>query len=347
MKYEKYVTIGYDANGNRVRKHIKANTKKEFEAIHKRLVDEFQVQEPQTMPTFGEYSRNWLEVYKSGRESNTYDYYRFGLNRLTALNDKLINEINQTDLQLVINSYWDKQRTCRKLNGMLKQIFNSAIADDLILKNPALSLNMPPKQKKEKRILTEEETQAIKNADLPPAERLFLDLEYYLGLRPEETRALTYDAFDLENRTVSIYQAAVFKSNAVIIKDTKNRIHRTIPISDEICLSVKRLNALRATEMLFVGKSLTYLTSSGFKRFKERIFDAVYSLLPADHPHDITFYTLRHNRGTQLYYLTQSRQGLSTKLAAYYMGHSETMFLEIYSHIDEKKENIDLLRQVL
>ena len=56
----------------------------------------------------------------------------------------------------------------------------------------------------------------------------------------------------------------------------------------------------------------------------------------------MNFYTFRHNRATELYYL----QGVSTKKKAEYMGHSELMFIKTYSHLDDSREAEELLRAV-
>ena len=56
----------------------------------------------------------------------------------------------------------------------------------------------------------------------------------------------------------------------------------------------------------------------------------------------MTWYTFRHNAGTRLYYIP----GLSNKLKASIMGHTEEIFLSVYSHLDEQNENLDILRQI-
>ena len=49
----------------------------------------------------------------------------------------------------------------------------------------------------------------------------------------------------------------------------------------------------------------------------------------------ITMYTLRHNFATECYYM-----GLSLKECQRQMGHTDyKMVLEVYSHLDSKKEN--------
>lgn len=48
----------------------------------------------------------------------------------------------------------------------------------------------------------------------------------------------------------------------------------------------------------------------------------------------LTAHIFRHNYATMLYY-----SGISIKMAASLMGHANTkMIMEVYSHLDEKKE---------
>ena len=53
--------------------------------------------------------------------------------------------------------------------------------------------------------------------------------------------------------------------------------------------------------------------------------------------HDLTAHIFRHNYATMLYY-----SGISLKKAAALMGHSDTrMIMEVYSHLDEQKEQTE------
>jgi integrase len=58
---------------------------------------------------------------------------------------------------------------------------------------------------------------------------------------------------------------------------------------------------------------------------------------------DITLYNFRHHKASLLYYLP----GVSVKAKAAYLGHSEEMFLKVYSHMMEEKEDKEVLRDAV
>lgn len=340
-KYDRYVTVGHRADGTRIRKHIKADTIAEYNTLLERARHEADL--ALNSCTFEDYSKRWLKVYKSNREYNTQEYYSTALSNVSALNPMQMDAVTRTDVQKIIKQYWEHPRTCKKIKDTLKQIFDAAIADGIVQKHPVAGIHMPPKKSSDKRILSDEELRKIKDAlpSLPDRERLFVEFSIYLGLRPEETKALNKDCFDFNNETVDIFSAVTYDPYKPIIKDTKNHRHRTLPMPKELTASVKAFVSQNEGFFLFTRNNSQLMTKSEYRWFCDRIFDKCINPLIDD---DITFYTFRHTRGTQLYYLTQRPDGISTKLAAWYMGHSESMFLSVYSHIDKSKENFDLLR---
>ena len=88
----------------------------------------------------------------------------------------------------------------------------------------------------------------------------------------------------------------------------------------------------------------SYMTKTAYRTLCNRILNAINLKLGGSDRVNLlngfTMYTFRHNRATELYYLCQ-KGVLSTKKAADLMGHSELIFLQVYSHIDESKENVE------
>lgn len=347
-KYDKQVSLGYDANGKRVRKWIHANSEQELKRKERELLMHAD-KELISHVLFGDYAEQWLETYKSSKETRTIEFYQSGLRKLSPLNNKELGRITRTMLQKIIADNWEHARTCEKIDDTVSQIFRAAIADGLIYRNPAEGLDLPKYVKSEKRILTSLEKEAIEAADLPPAERLFLDLIRNLGLRPEEARALTRSDIDFKAATISINKAVIFAENTPELKGVKNGKPRVLPLQNDL-LTALRAYVKGCEWMLFTNSSGDYMTKTSFRYFTKRISDEVNKQLGGTKKLNVlngmTFYTLRHTRGTELYYLTQQGK-ISTKLAAQYMGHSEIVFLTTYSHIDQEKEDLELLRAAL
>lgn len=347
-KYMKQISVGYDSEGRRIRKRIYADSKQELQRQERELLKNSD-QELVASKKFGEYAQIWLKTYKSTKETRTREFYESGVKKLERLNQMEINKIRRTQLQEILAENWEHPRTCKKLANIMSQIFRSAVADGLVIRNPAEVLDVPKQTKAEKRILTEAEKKAIDKVDLPDQERLFLRVIRLLGLRPEEARALTRSAIDFKAGTITIDRAVIFAQNAPELKGVKNGKPRTIPLPNALKSELRRY--VKGVQwLLFTDKNGQMMTKSSFRCFQNRIFDALNRQLGGNDKMNVlngmTFYTLRHTRGTELYYLAQQGK-ISTKLAAQYMGHSEVVFLSTYSHIDQEKEDLEALRAVL
>ena len=95
--------------------------------------------------------------------------------------------------------------------------------------------------------------------------------------------------------------------------------------------------------LLFTKQDGQQHTKSSYVKMSARIMkkwnqalggDSVMNMLP-----NVTMYSFRHRKATDLYYLCQ-RGSISTKYAAELMGHSEEIFIRTYSHIDMEHEDL-------
>ena len=340
-KYSKQISLGYNSEGKRIRKRVYANSEQELKRKEKELLMQADQALTSTIP-LEDYIDEWWEAYKANLSINTQTSYRQYLKPLEPLYRRPINSIKRTDLQRILNSLWGSPSACRYAHKMMTQIFKAAVVDALITVNPTLGLTLPKRQKQEKRIFTDAELDKIKAIDtLTDQEYLFMAFEIYLGLRPEETRALCRS--DIKDGYITISKAVVYDGSAPVIKDTKTGAHRRLPIPD----------ALQSILDVFKGTSLYFFTRNGklfskgeYARLSAHILSDVNRVLSGTDGlklSGISMYTFRHTRATQLYYLTQTTH-LSTKAAAAYMGHSEMMFLKTYSHIDESRNEDEILR---
>ena len=99
---------------------------------------------------------------------------------------------------------------------------------------------------------------------------LFFILMRYTGMRKEEIVPITVNDIDLINKTITINKAVTFIHNQPILKSTKNKKSRVVPILDIIYDKVEILynTAIREKrKLLFVKNtscfvSLIYLHNS-------------------------------------------------------------------------------------
>ena len=345
-KYSKNLTLGYDQEGKRIRKRIYANSENELKRIEREVLKASD-QELQSGQTFGGYAKKWFETYKACKSPGTQYQYRYALKKLAPLNHKKLKDITRTDVQKIINDLYEHPKAAEVAAMTARQVLESAAADNLIIPK-YMKLDLPKAVKREKRALTAEEKKAIKAADLDPKERLFVDIAFYLGLRPEEIRGLQPNDFDLKARTVTISRACAHDLNTSqpIIKSTKTGKTRTLPLPDVLCAEIRAYNRSFSGFYYFTDEQGTLWTYGQYRAFVKRIFKKINVALGGTDKLSLldgmTMYTFRHNRATELYYL----EGVSTKKKAEYMGHSEMMFLKTYSHLDDSKEETELLRMV-
>ena len=336
--YQTGVSIGYDESGRLIRKWVYASTIAELEkkilqvkneiATGRNLLDED--------VRFGDYARMWLDTYKANRGINTREMYGHLLKKqFCSLDGMKVKDIRPLHLQALINEHSATPRICEQMRMTLRQIFKQAIADSIVLKNPAADLELPRHIKKEKRALTAEEMHAIETADLTERERAFIMIAYGCGLRPGEIYALTWDDIDFKANVIRVNKSIVFeKSNRPHVCYPKtNKSVRTVESPRTVMNALKKYRSINITPILFYGQDGGYRGKTAYLGEWERIKKKIEAVL--GHETDLTLYCFRHNYLTLLYY-----SGVSTKEAQRLAGHtSYKMIADVYAHLDAQKED--------
>ena len=339
-KYEKKITLGRDKDGKLIRKSIYANSKPELEKKIFQARQEFLEKNPNrpdndiALMTF---ARRWLQTEKQHAAINTKAMYENVIEKHLApdLSDLYFSEITQNDLQGILNQNFDKYETCNKIKLTLRQIYASAVDDEIEIHRSVniKKLILPKKDKNEKRALTAEETQALKKATLNDKQRAFLYILYYCGLRREEALALEVKHIDLKNKQIKVSQALVFDKNTPKIERTKNIYsNRLVPIPS-VFVPFLRDYCKDKSGLLFSMSDGSPMTKSSFTKFWMGIQKALSEYAPT--ASTLTPHIFRHNYATLLHYSDVSR-----KKAAEIMGHADTTMIDkVYAHLDELKEN--------
>ncbi|MFQ6792014.1 MAG: tyrosine-type recombinase/integrase [Thomasclavelia sp.] len=304
---------------------------------------------------FKDYKWIWYETKKPMISEKSQQSYKSILNNhFTLIDYKKVSEIKKTDIQLIVSELIDTPNTANKVYMTVNQIMESAIDDDIIVKNPCRRIKKPKIIKKEKRILTNEEFYLTDVADFNDRERMFVIMSKYCGLRPEETRALTKQDFIINNDHgyVVIDKTVVYVSNTPIFqKFTKNESSkREVPLFDNTIPFINFYLTTLESDKLFTNLTGNdeYLTYQGYKWLIRKIVDKIrIKALELDiefDPDGFTPYVFRHTYATLLYY-----SGIRLKDAEYYMGHSDSKMLnDVYIHLDKQKlRNNDVIASYL
>lgn len=363
MKYRKQIYLGYDSTGKQIRKWFYGETKAELKQNIEHYKEEARKLKNPSEVTFGTYSAHWFQTYKANRAKQTQDMYANALRKCELIDPIPIRKITRSLCQEVLNGSWKHPSAAEDLADTLKQIFKTAIADGIILANPADGLALPKKPQSKFYLLTEEDLDKIEKAPLRPADRLLVTILKVFGLRPAEALALQPTDFDFKNKVLHITKALeLANDNRSQIKSTKTEATRDIPIPDSLIAPLREHFQANPGFLLFPKADGRPYTKSAYRRTFERIHKVINEYVinekleelekskkktktkeaqirATDFFPEFTLYCFRHRRATDLYYLTQTGE-ISTKKAAALMGHSEIVFLKTYSHIDESKENL-------
>lgn len=331
----------YTPNG---KKHLVTLRSKKSSKDLERMVEEMhaKVNERQFVRksniTFKDYAKAWKQAYKSHLEINTQNMYSNIINKHFEPLTCPVGDITRAHYAMAFNDI-KGTRTKQQFQMVFKQVLRSAINDKLLPESAykeIVSDEIKVKyESKPKRALTQEERKAITNCQfVNERDKVFLYLLYYTGMRGEEIRALTVFDINFKKKELTVNKAVAFDKEKPILKDTKNNVHRTIPISDNLVNVlepyIKDLNGTK----LFSMASGDYLTKSSYTKLWARVKKEMQKHC-TESIEDLTPHMFRHNYCTSLCYKIPE---ISIKMIAQLLGDSEEMVIKVYNHISEERE---------
>ena len=274
---------------------------------------------------FKDYTEQWYGLYKRPHIRPTTDAHYRSLLKNTiypALEKKALVEISRADTQQLLNSLAGKSKsTIKKCRLLLTEIFDSAVDDDLIIKNPARRLRLPEGTEKEVLPMAAGDIVPMTEHCLADPDGLLPLMLLYTGMRRGEALALRWG--DIGTDEIRIHAALTFRGNAGVIGEPKTAAgRRTVPLLPPLRAA---LGERGAPEALVFGGSTPW-TSTKLKRTWERIRKTIPEL------RDINPHQLRHTYTDML-----RHAGVDPKTALYFLGHEDyTTTANVYSRIDER-----------
>ncbi len=300
--------------------------------------------------TFGAYKWRWLELYKSSRETNTYEGYRNILKNHTSCLDSLkLIDIRKSDVQAGYNALTGHDDLQRRFYQTVNQILRSAIDDNLIYKNVAPSIERTKKVRKKKRALTEMEKSHFDAAGFTDEEKLLVYLLLYTGLRRQEVIPLSVFDINFNSGKISVNKAVKFVGEKAVLKDTKSYSgEREVYILEPIAPLLKsHISKLRSV-LLFPAADGSFLSKSQYRRFFERIKRKLNTACGGTHHWEngrlkfdvdmckgLGSHTFRHEYATLLYY-----SGIDVLEAVDMMGHADSrILLDTYTELRKQERD--------
>ncbi len=317
----------------------------------------------------------WLNAYKRRViKDSTYVRYKYLYEHYIQgkLGRRRISNIKQIIIQKLINELAENNystSTIRDIYDVLHSIFNLAIQNESLVRNPCNGIVLPKTKEKERRVLTiEEERILLEYAENRLCESL-IKVALGTGMRAGELLGLTWQDINFETNEINVDKTLVY------IRDIKNGKYgfkfqtpktkagiRVIPMQRNVKEALKKQkeqldllkNSTRNWEYAEGFEGLVFLNRTGkprqgidFRNDLKRIEQAInkdrkkesvetreaYTPIEHFHPH-----SLRHTFATRCF-----EAGIEAKVVQNYLGHASiSMTLDLYTHVSQKKAKMEM-----
>lgn len=322
--------------------------------------------------TLDQWYEKWMLVYKSEtiRPSTKIYYSHVYKKHISPVLGMLpICEITKLQIQALLNKVkrngyqWETQN---KVRILLIDMFNRALEDCFIVRNPARGARLAScKPKDERKVLTLEEQALFFECSAGTFYDNMFVVAVNTGLRPGELFALTWDDIDLENHMLSVTKTLSYQK---FEGDDSKTFHlgppktessvRKVPINS-ICeralkkqyiqkniIAKRNIRQTDFKDLLFTTKFNTPINAEIYCDAIKRIIDEI-NLTKDDLEQIDKFggHSFRHTFATRCI-----EAGIKPKTLQAYLGHaslSMTMDLYVHNTDENKKTEINLLENEL
>ncbi|MDD2790032.1 MAG: site-specific integrase [Sulfurimonas sp.] len=286
------------------------------------------------MTKFSYYSSLFLEFKKHELKFSTYDKYsniiRDRLN--PTFKDMNIQDIKPSDIKRWLYSFDDVGGKSKRIYlGVLSGIFQEALFDDVIEKNPVRNVRLPKHDTEKIKPFTADEVKRIMSLADNDNYRFYLAIAFYTGMRSGEIIGLKKSDIDLNNNIIKVQRTRSRYGESS--PKTKYSI-RDIPIIELLKPYILELYNLHDHEYLFVTQyHKPYNTTNVFQ---EQFWKPSLKELNISYRRP---YNARHTYATNMLY-----NNLVTPVQlAQLLGHANTqMVFDVYvNYIENFNSNFD------
>lgn len=360
-----YAVINYKDGAQHKQKWIALglpvkNNKRRAEA----MLDEIKKQYEETYSTSGgdtlfvTYIRQWLQAKKPLIELSTWEGYQIYAERHIIPYFEPM-KLTLRDLKPQhIKEYYEHKYTRGRLDGkpgglsipsikkhgiVIKEVLNSALMEDMILRNPASGVKLPAKDTPsiDRTFLNAEEANVLLKAfEGHPLQPLIYTTLYY-GLRRSEVLGLRWSAVDFDKNTLTINHTVV-KNCTVVEKDstkTQSSLHTYELIADVRDVLLKQKERQERNKRLYgdsyYQSDYVFTWDNGSKFRPDYITRGFQRVLKKNGIPTMRFHDLRHSTASILY-----DAGWELKDIQIWLRHSSIDVTgDIYTHISENRKS--------
>lgn len=312
--------------------------------------------------TLDAWFRRWMEIYKekSVRPNTKREYtHIYNKNISPYMGNRNINSLVKSDIQWLIDKAHEdgyKYERQNKIKVILVDMFSRAIEDDLMIKNPASGVKLRADKKIVAKALSLEE----QNTFFDFCKNTFYDNLFNVavntGLRPGELFALQLSDVNMKDGYIDVNKTLVYQK---YLDDERKTFHieppktkqsyRKVPINSvcrtylerqfELKKIVSQKRPKQQNEYIFVTKFNTPLNSVIYSDAIKAVVRQINLMRPFDNQFEVfSGHTFRHTFATRCF-----EAGVNGKVVQAYLGHASLkMTMDLYTHVTEKKSNLDV-----
>lgn len=193
---------------------------------------------------FGEYAQSWLdslEVVNDTRGNYKGLMNNYWMPHLATLPMKAVTPMVLREV--VAKTKWKSSTVKRAAIARVKAMFRAAVYDEVVDRNPAASIQLPQKIKKQVDPFTVDEAESLIKwmyANLSRCNQVFAafyEFAFYTGMRTGEIMALRWDEIDFEKKTAHVCRIVVENQ---VAERTKTKYTRTIMLNSRALGALER-----------------------------------------------------------------------------------------------------------
>lgn len=313
-----------------------------------------------------DYAEKWLERSNPDVAPSTLEGLKIHMRKLTdAIGDLPVSDVKPSDIKEIYTTAYKglSNSYIKSAKQLYCSMFDSAVADGLIMSNPARDRTSKPHKGTNggHRSITPQERQWIETLCLDHRAHPVAMAMLYAGLRPQEAKALDVDKdVDFKRGTITVRQTAHTDPEnrahyAFTDKGKTDKANRAIPLLPPLEAALKGHSGLliasakgkpvtksswRVVWRSYVAsmeKAINGIDRRWYGRTREhKAILAAGGQLPPYVSFTVTPYDLRHSFATML---RDMKPPIELHTAVTWMGHADaTMLLHIYDSVTDSRE---------
>ena len=283
------------------------------------------------MPIFFDYAQEWLnslQIVESTRKNYRSTMQNYWIPHLAHMP---IDAVSPVLMRKIVNGIeWTSPVRRKNAVRLVTSLFNQAVSDELIQRNPARSIPATRDVKRELDPFSRLEADAViaklyeVTSGLQAIYACFFEFSFYTGMRPGEAMALRWSEVDTRNRTARVCRIRIYGK---IQERTKTKTSREVLLNDRALQALEKARLLTAARSDYVfapegsgEKSELYVRSeTGPKRYW------LLALRKLGMRHR-RMYDTRHTYATMCL-----MSGMNPAFIAAQLGHSVQILLSTYA----------------